>query len=317
MSSRTLGRENTAVAFAPASLSNLGPGFDSLGIALGHWHDRVEIQLHADANISVTFDPNGAWTGPTGPQKNTAAVAAQHVANRLKYTSGFHITIKKGIRAGSGLGSSAASAVAGAVAMNAALGAPLPKYQLIESCMEGESIVSGARHGDNVVPALMGGMVLVESGNPSFHQKIASTLDVHFAVVLPEVEILTEKARSILPSTISLKEGSVWASRLAQLVLSLRDGDTARFGQIIMTDEIVEPIRASLLPPYAEIKKVVLDSGALGCALSGSGPAMFAVCSSEEKAFLVVQAMQNVCSDFKIECLSMVDRINNRGAFAE
>ena len=310
-------KTQTCVAFAPASLSNLGPGFDSLGVALSIWHDQVHITLTPGLAYTVGFDHSGEWKGPTDPHKNTASVSALHVAQTLGYTGGASLHIKKGIRAGSGLGSSAASAVAGAMAMNGALGSPLTKSELIDACMEGESIVSGARHGDNVIPSLMGGTMLVESGNPAFHQRIDSMMDVHFAVILPDVEVLTQQARALLPASVTLKDASVWASRLSQLILAMSNADVSLFGKLVMKDDLIEPIRATLLSPYSAIKEAALKRGAKGCALSGSGPAMFAVCSSSAEASAIAESMKNACAEFGISSLTAVERINARGAYTQ
>lgn len=307
--------ESRFTAFAPASLSNLGPGFDCLGLALGHWHDKVVVELIDEPEYHVSFDPSGEWTGPTEPSRNTASVAAIHVAERVSYRGGARISIRKGIRAGSGLGSSAASAVAGAMAMNLALDSPFSKADLIPSCLAGESVVSGAMHGDNVLPSLLGGIVLVESGSPDVYERIEAPSPFHFAVILPDVEVLTQEARSLLPEQITLEMGSIWASRLAQLVNAFQLGDAARVGGLIMKDEIVEPIRARLLKPYQDIKLTALRSGALGCALSGSGPAMFAVCSSPESASSIAQVMQDACGQFGIESRIVTETVNSTGAY--
>jgi homoserine kinase len=301
-------------AKAPASISNLGPGFDCLGLALHGWHDTVHVKLTDVPDYQVTFNPNGAWSGPTDPKANTASVAAMHVAELSGYEGGAHLEIHKGIHAGSGLGSSAASAVAGALAMNLALGGRLAKHDLIDSCLAGESVVSGAKHGDNVIPALMGGIVLVEPGNPAVFRRIAVPGNLHLAVILPSIEVLTHQARTILPHHVDLHAASVWASRLGQLVDAIHSEDVSRIGHLVMSDEIVEPIRATLLAPYNDIKNAALSGGAKGCALSGSGPAMFAVCDSAQIASDVAKRMQLACSKHGIESIIRSDSVNRTGA---
>jgi len=306
--------ETTYIAKAPASISNLGPGFDCLGLALQGWHDTVEVTLTDTAPYTVEFDPTGAWMGPTNPEQNTASVAAKHVAEVSGYAGGVHMRIWKGVQAGSGLGSSAASAVAGALAMNLALGSRFSKQELILSCLMGESVVSGAMHGDNVIPSLMGGIVLVEPGNPEVYRRIEVPGDLHLSVILPRVEILTQQARTLLPDQVELHVAAQWASRLAQLIDAFGHGDVSRIGHLVMSDEVVEPIRASLLKPYHDIKRAALLAGARGCALSGSGPAMFAVCDSAQTASEVSSQMQQACSNHRIESLICTDSVNTKGA---
>ncbi len=302
-------------AFAPASLSNLGPGFDSLGVALEGWGDQVTIDLDKEPGFSVIYDANSVWAGTTDPLRNTASVSAMHVAQLAGYRHGARLCVKKGIRAGSGLGSSAASAVAGALAMNAALGSPFSKAELLQSCLAGEATVSGAIHGDNVVPCLIGGIVLVDADDPTDFLSIVSPENLHFAIILPEIEVFTQQARSLLPDQITLHEGAVWASNLARLAVAITNGDIERIGRLIMRDEIVEPIRAGLIEPYRDIKWSAIKAGALGCALSGSGPAMFAVCDTAESAAFVAQAMQKACTDHAVHCLSVSSRVNMHGAY--
>ena len=308
--------ETSFSAFAPASLSNLGPGFDSLGIGLSTWKDEVRVVLIQEPNFSVSFDPTGCWSGPIDPFRNTASVSAMHVATKAGYEGGARMTIQKGVRAGSGLGSSAASADAGALAMNAALGSPFSKTELIASCLAGESVVSGAVHGDNVLPSLMGGIVLVEPDSPTTFQHIQTSCLLHFAILLPNIEVFTEEARSLLPDHVSLHSAAIWASRLAQLVLAISNGDLSRIGQLVMEDDIVEPVRARLIKPYRDIKLAALKEGALGCALSGSGPAMFAVCDSEDSALRISKSMHLACMRHHIESLAISDHVNFVGAFS-
>lgn len=304
----------TFTSWAPASLSNLGPGFDSIGVALTCWGDEVSVTLKNDPGVTVSFDRSGVWSGPTDPDQNTASIAAVEVANLAGYRDGISISIKKGIRAGSGLGSSAASAVAGAMATNCALGSPFSKRELIPAILKGESIVSGALHGDNVIPSLIGGVIVTLANDPADFRKIEVPSEIHLAIIHPGVEVLTLEAREILPREIPLHSAAVWASRFAHLIDSLHRGDIQALGAAVMTDEIVEPVRASLFAPYRAIKAAALSAGAAGCALTGSGPAMFAVCSTHAQAKLVGERMQETCRHEGLDSLIIADRINKRGA---
>ncbi|MDA1027978.1 MAG: homoserine kinase [Bacteroidetes bacterium] len=306
---------STFTAFAPASLSNLGPGFDSVGVALSRWEDQVTIKLTRKPVYEVHYDAKSAWVGTNDPLKNTASVSAKHVAQAFGYNQGASILICKGLGAGSGLGSSAASAVAGAMAMNSALGNPFTKQELIPSCLAGEAAASGAIHGDNVVPSLMGGIIFLDPDRPSDFIRLNTPRDMHFAVILPELEVFTQQARELLPDQITLREGAVWASRLARLGLAFAKGEIEQIGKLIMQDSIVEPIRAGLIGPYTDIKLAALQAGALGCALSGSGPAMFAVCPSKSSATKVAKAMKKACSGQGVGSIAQSGSVNRDGAY--
>ncbi len=305
---------NFTSAWAPASLSNLGPGFDALGVALTKWGDTVSIALLEGSEIRVSFAPSSKWSGPTDAKNNTASVAAIEVGKMVGYDGGISIEIDKGFRAGSGLGSSAASAVAAAVAMNGATGGTLSKEDLIPAVMKGESIVSRTIHGDNVLPSLFGGFILLQSSSPERFKRIEGASDICFALVLPDLEVLTSNAREHLPDSIPLARAVDHAARLGLLINSINTNDTAAIGALIMSDDLIEPTRSKLLPPYQRIKAAALAAGASGCALSGSGPAMYAVCGSSADAGHIALAMSTACHNAGYECSSITDSVNLSGA---
>jgi len=303
-----------AAAWAPASVSNLGPGFDALGAALSFAGDTVVVTRIDENKCLVQFDPLGAWIGPTDPLKNTAALAALRVAQLTGYSGGLSILIQKGLKAGTGLGSSAASSVAAAVATNALLGSPLSRDELIDPVMHGESAVSGTPHGDNVLPALFGGFVLGRSSNPLEHVRIEGWNGLYLAIILPDIQVLTRSAREILPANISLSTAVDHAARLGLLVDALHRKDARRLATLSMSDTLIEPLRAAMIPAYDSIKKAALEEGALGCTLSGSGPAMIAFSDDPARLESIQQAMETACRSMDIECLTVTDQINNQGA---
>jgi len=305
---------STATAWAPASVSNLGPGFDALGAALSFAGDTVSVTRTDGGGCVVQFDPLGAWSGPTDPSMNTAALAALRVGELAGYTGGLFIKIRKGLKAGTGLGSSAASSVAAAVAANALFGSLLSPHELINPVMHGESAVSGSPHGDNVLPSLFGGFVLGRSRSPLNHVRIQGWDGLHLAIILPDIQVLTRSAREILPTSISLADAVDHASRLGLLVDALHRQDAQALATLAMSDQLIEPLRASLISVYDVIKQAALDAGALGCALSGSGPAMLAFSDDQEEAELIRQAMETACTTLNVECLTVIDKINNQGA---
>ncbi|MEZ4700284.1 MAG: homoserine kinase [Rhodothermales bacterium] len=282
--------------FGPASLSNLGPGFDTLGLGLqaDGLGDTVEAWLTDEPGIRVSIDPDGFGADLTlDPARNTAAVAARAVLDRVGQSLGMHLRIRKGFAPGSGIGSSAASAVSGAWAANVLCGSVCAREDLVEAVLEGESLASGSRHGDNVLPALFGGLVLVSSADPTQYRRIALPDDLWIAVILPEVQILTREARAILPKEVPLRSAVNNASALAFMIDAFRAGDWEAVGHWMMQDRIVEPVRATLLPCYEAVRRAAMEAGAFGCALTGSGPAMFAIGDTAERADAVREAMES------------------------
>lgn len=263
---------NRVTVFGPASLSNLGPGFDALGLCLTGLGDTVEAWRTEAAGVTVEAEP----PIPTDPAKNTASRAAAHVLRQAGADGGVGLRIAKGVPLGSGIGGSAASAVAGAWAANEVLGRPFAKAGLVEAVLEGEVAASGSRHGDNVLPALFGGLVLVSPSDPTAYRRLALP-PTPIAVVLPRVEVLTRAAREALPATVAHGDASAQAAELAFLLAALQAGDWEAAGRHLMGDRLAEPHRAPLVPVYEAVRQAALDAGAPGCALTGSGPAMFAL----------------------------------------
>jgi homoserine kinase len=299
--------------WGPGSLSNLGPGFDTLGMAIDGVGDVVEVFVTDEPGVTV-HPGGGVWEPPTEVMDNTAARAvARIVEQHPNFRHGLGLRIVKGIRPGSGLGSSAASASA------AALGALLilsggPKSEAVDAALEGESGVSGARHGDNVLPSLFGGAVLTSASNPERYRLVPIPCEVHFAVVRPDVRVLTKEARAMLPDQVPLRDAVHNASALAFLIDALRSGDLGAFGHAIEQDRLVEPVRARLVPGYDQILGAAREAGALGAALTGSGPAMFAVASDRQAAESVCQAMLQATRDVGHQVSGLATSVDLQGA---
>jgi homoserine kinase len=270
-----------ATAYAPGSTSNLGPGFDCLGIAFTGRGDRV--------TAALASSPGGAATGgasvrvvsvsdarvPTDPARNSAAIAALAVLRRAGAQGVLELSVEKGLPLCGGMGGSAASAVAGAVAADAVLGAGLPQEALFEAALEAETVVAG-RHLDNVAPSLFGGAVLVASGEPSRFVRVRVHPDLALVFATPSYGVETAKARAVLPRDIPRADAIAQASSLAGLVLGLERGDRDLVSRSLH-DRIAEPARASLYPGYPEARASALEAGALGVVVSGAGPTLVAL----------------------------------------
>src|SRR5262245_2602469 len=159
--------EHRIRVYAPATIANLGPGFDVLGLALNEPGDVVECE-HSDNPgveiVEITGD-NGVLSRDV--ENNVAGRAAAEVLRRIgAETQGVRLWLHKQMPLASGLGSSGASSAAGAVAVNELLGRPLTQRDVVLSAMEGERAASGTPHADNAAPSVMGGGVLVRSNQP-------------------------------------------------------------------------------------------------------------------------------------------------------
>ncbi len=305
---------NEVHVFAPASVANVACGFDTLGFAIHRPGDDVIVRFSDEPGlrISLITGDNGKLT--RDPEKNTAGVAALALIRHLGLSQGIEMELHKGIPAGSGLGSSACSAVAGAFAVNELLGKPLSKEQLLPFALEGEAIASGGDiHADNVGPCLFGGIVLVRSNKDLDTVNIPVPEHLYCAVVLPALEVLTADARSILRKELSLKDAITQWGNLGGLVAGLMKADYGLISRSLH-DVVAEPYRAALIPHFYAVKQAALAAGALGCSISGAGPAVFALCEGDESAFKVGIAMQYAFLDAGMDCERFISPINTLGA---
>lgn len=287
-----LASQHTVRVFAPGSLSNLGPGYDTAGLALRGLGDVVEARLTKTGRITVQTEA----PLPLDVENNTAARAARVVLDQAGSKAGLELTINKGIPLGSGIGGSAASAAGGAWAANLLLGAPFGKGELVDAVLEGESAASGGvRHGDNALPALFGGLIITSPANPSDFRRIEIPRQLHLALLLPDVKILTSEARTRLPKEVAFRDSVLNASDLAFLLHALIAGDWEHLAPYMMRDRLVEPVRAERVPGYHDVREAALATGAYGVALTGSGPATFAVAPDSSRASAICDAMVKAC----------------------
>lgn len=296
--------------FAPATVSNLGPGFDVLGLALAGIGDTVVARR--TSGRGVTLEAVHGANLPLEADKNTAGIAAAATLARSGLEAGISLEVHKGLPIGSGLGSSAASAVAAAYATNLLLGSPLRKADLIGPCLDAEAAVAG-RHADNVAPSLLGGLILVRSIDPVDVIRLPIPDGLTLVVVTPNFELSTRKARAVLPAEVPLTAMVETAGNLAALVSACYSGDLGLMARA-MCDRVVEPRRAALIPGCREVIEAALDTGALGSSISGAGPTIFAICRSTRSAAEVAAAMTAVFARHGLDARSSISPADCPGA---
>ncbi|TDK29507.1 homoserine kinase [Luteimonas terrae] len=291
MSSAPDFRGTIARAFAPASVGNIGVGFDVLGHVIDGPRDIAHVRRIDAPEVrieSIFGDVDGADRLPLKAADNTAGRALQSLREALSLPFGFALTLEKGIPLGSGLGGSAASCVAALVAANALLDAPLSREALYPFALDGESVASGARHGDNVAPMLLGGVTLSTADR-------ALALDVpdwlHAVVVHPAQVLETRRSRAVLAEPYALHDVVAHSTHLALFLTGLQRGDRALIREGLH-DVLVEPRRAKLIPGFDAVKAAALAHDALGASISGGGPSVFAWFDSRAAADRAAPAMR-------------------------
>jgi homoserine kinase len=296
-----------ATAFAPASVGNVGVGFDVLGHSFQAIGDQVTARRTHGPGVTI-----GAITGvavdlPREPERNTAGMGVLCMLRDLKLDFGIELAIHKGIPLGSGLGGSAASAVAAVVAANALLPEPLGKLELLKFAMKGEQVASGSVHVDNIAPSLYGGLVLtVGIDNPNVKQ-IPVPSSVRCVLVHPHMMLSTREARQILNRSIDLSDVIWQSANLAGFLTGCFTGDLQLIRESL-EDVIIEPQRQVLIPGFKAVKEGARANGALGCSISGAGPTVFAWCEQQHAerirdAMVAAFAAHGLASDAWISTL--------------
>lgn len=277
--------KSSATAFAPATVANVGPGFDILGFAVEGCGDTVTVTCVATPGITITADGPGANVIPLEPQNNTATAGMVRLIHDVGFQGGLHVHIQKGIPIGSGLGGSAASAVAGIVAADAAMGANLSAEQKLFYALIGEAVASGDAHPDNAAPCLYGGFVfskvLQKTGDVPrpedlYIRHIPVPEDLEVVLIHPDVRVDTRAARAILPAAFDRNLVVAQTANLVRMVLAAYENDSRSFAQSCH-DLLVEPFRKTLIPGFDLVRETALEHGAHAFNISGSGPTMFAL----------------------------------------
>jgi homoserine kinase len=297
-------------AFAPATVSNLGPGFDCLGLALHEPGDTVRVRLCDEPGVTIVSIEGDDGRLPRTVAENTAGVAALELLRRYVVDArvGLELELEKGLPLGSGLGSSGASACAALVAADAALGLGLTLTQLVEMAREGERVACGAGHVDNVAPCLLGGMVLAPASELLRLVSLPVPDGLRVVVYTPNHPVATAEARAVLPAHVGFDAAVRQASRLGLLVHALHTEDFALLGEAIV-DEIVEPARASLVPGFLDAKVACQEAGAIACSLSGAGPTTFALSDDDRRAAALLEILDEVYTQAGVAGSGHVDRV--------
>ncbi|MDO5505476.1 MAG: homoserine kinase [Pseudoxanthomonas suwonensis] len=298
-----------ARAFAPASVGNIGVGFDLLGHTIEGPGDAVTVR-RIDAPVvrieAIVGDAPGVADIPLEAAHNTAGAALMALLAQTRAKHGFELVLEKGIPIGSGMGGSAASCVAALVAGNALLDAPLERHALYPAALQGESVASHSRQGDNVGPMLLGGVVLADE-----HRLVPLPVPdwLHAVVVHPDQVLETRSARAVLAEPYPLSQVVRHCSHLALFLTGLTRGDRELIAAGL-NDILVEPRRAPLIPGFAAVKGAALDHGALGASISGAGPSVFAWFDGAAAARAAIADMRRGFADAGLDAQAWVGPVD-------
>lgn len=277
----------------PATTANLGPGFDSMGLALNLWN-TFELRLEGEpGTVSVRTEGEGANTLPQDQSHLVARTLIEETwPGLMPRDRGIQIFCQNNVPAASGLGSSSTAVLAGLLfssALSARAMHPEAPESVLESVRAPENVqrvltraIKLEGHGDNVAPALLGGLILVVSGG----EPVVRTVEhapIRVVVCVPEFNFLTADARAALPAQYP-RADTIFNIGHSLLVLeALRCGDAALLRRA-MGDRVHEPYRMPLIPGATEVRTHALEAGAFACTLSGAGPGLIAFAESNHEA---------------------------------
>ena len=296
--------------FTPATVANVGCGYDILGFCLDSVGDDMIIRKVNKKGIFITHIDG--FELPYEAEKNVAGVSALALYNTLNLDFGFEIEIFKKIKPGSGIGSSAASAVGSVFGINHLIGNPYSKNELIKFALKGEAIASGEEHADNIAPAIMGGFTLVRSTNPVDIISLPFPENLYATILHPQIEIKTSNSRSFVPSKIALNDVISQLSSVGSFIHALHTSNFDLLGKSIK-DLIAEPKRMKLIPYFENLKDIAVKSGSLGTSISGSGPSIFSLTKGIDTANEIQNQLKVFMDKTNISFTTYVSKINSIG----
>lgn len=278
--------------FAPATVANIGCGFDVMGMTIDGVGDLITMSIEHSGN-SLIINNQSNIELPTDIDKNVITPALKAMCAQWGKPLSIEVTILEKIFPGSGIGSSSASSAAAVFALNTLLGNPFSECDMVRFAMEGERLVSGGTaHADNAGPAITGGIMFIRGYDPLDYIKITAPQNMYTAVVHPRITVSTKESRAIMPREITVRDAVMQWGNVGGLVAGLLTGDMPLVGRSIR-DVVAEPYRKGFIPGYDQLKEAIAQAGALASNIAGSGPSVFAICDSAQVAERVAGVMKN------------------------
>lgn len=263
----------------PASTANLGPGFDSIGMAVSLYL-TVEV-----VGKSPNWQVDHNFKDLPHDERNLIVTSALKAAPNLKP---YHLKVKSDIPLSHGLGSSSSAIIAGIELANVLTNLNLTNEQKVQLASQIEG------HPDNVAPAILGGLVVGSFVNEHFAVNKLPLLPYEFIAYIPEYNLETTKARNILPKTLTYQQATHASAIANTLVASLAMKKYDKVGELLEADMFHEPYRQKLVPELSKIRKLASKSGALATYLSGAGPTVMTIIKAELSKNFIQNLQENL-----------------------
>ncbi len=270
----------------PATSANIGPGFDTLGIALDIYNTYIVEEIESGLIIEGCEEIYAN-------EHNLTYVAMQKCFEKVGYEySGIKIVIESDVPVSRGLGSSATCIVGGLIAANEMSGGKLDNEELLDLATEMEG------HPDNVAPALLGGMIVSVYDKKVYYSKIdIKEKAIKFLALVPDFKLSTKKSRSILPKVIPHSDAVFNVGRVALMVSALHNGEFDLL-RVAGEDRLHQHYRGTLIDGYQDIVRTSKKLGAKGVFLSGAGPTILVAIDYNDE-------------DIKVQLKTLLDSLND------
>lgn len=288
--------------FVPATIGNIGPGFDVLGLAIGGLGDIFHFDFESDIR-SIKVSGKDKNLVPVDPEKNAAAIALSMLTSKA-----CAIEIDRSIPISAGLGSSAAACIAGAYAGALYLGIN-DEHKILGAALEAQASFAGYQL-DNIAPCFYGGITLVHHVHPIDILQPSWVDRFWLGIYIPSFKYDIKYSRALLPNQLN---NELWVQQMAHMggvLIGFQKGD-AEILKRSLVDGFAEPQRASIIPCFYEARKIAVENGALNFNISGSGPTCFSFFESEKQAKIVTS---KVMEELQHECTVYINKVSDKGA---
>lgn len=264
----------------PATIANLGPGFDCFGLALSLYNIvTVEETVYPTTGLQINILGEEELASTSLIPTNESNLIYRAIELLYNYTGqnppALRINVQSNIPIAKGLGSSASVIVGGVLAANKLLGNPADEAAILAVANEVEG------HPDNITPAILGGFVLssAEADGSVIYRKIQWPDEWKLTLCIPDYELATQISRSVLPQNVPFEDATFNAKRCAMFIEALHSKDEELM-KYALTDKLHQPYRSRLIPSFDEIRESLKEVDVLGTVISGAGPSILVISKS-------------------------------------
>lgn len=298
---------------APATIANVAVGYHVLGFAIDQPNDEIVVKQSATPGLKIIEITGAKGKLSHDIEQNTAGAAAMRLLEHIGETDApIDMYIRKKVPISYGLGSSAASAAAGVYAVSEMMRTGFSKRELLSFARQGDQTASSDTAAHKISPTLLGGMTLVRDSDTLDVKKLHIPPGMTAAVIVPKGIGRTGEYSHAVLSGLTISDHVRQSANLASFVAGMYTSDLGLL-QRSLRDLLVEPLQSKYIPHYQEIKEAAYTEDILGFGISGSGPAMYALCANTLAAENVAAMATKIYHRHKLKVNTFISAINHEG----